>query len=419
VRGAWFALGGPATLVDPIDLEAAERYFALLAEFDVAGDVADWPAFIDSLDALRAAPDAPEDARVQVMTLHRAKGLEFDTVIMPGLARTPRYGDAEILRWRRRPQGLLLAPMKGKGGAVDPVHDYLRRLADGEESAELGRLLYVGCTRAKRRLHLTAVLEAKATDTGGLEWKSPPSRSALAKFWAAPGMTIAPPISAVATESAIEPRRRLARFPLGWDVPAPRPGVPVVAAATRSADPIPFDWARETARHSGTVAHRILAQIAREGLAAWDAPRVAASSARVRAELAGEGVDTLDLDGAVAGVLASIDRTIVDARGRWLLGSAHEDAHSEWGLAGIDGDAIAHVVLDRSFVADGVRWIVDFKTGSHEGGDVDAYLDREVLRYRDQLERYARLVRAQDARPIRLGLYFPAHGGWRDWSFDS
>jgi len=66
-----------------------------------------------------------------------------------------------------------------------------------------------------------------------------------------------------------------------------------------------------------------------------------------------------------------------------------------------------------------VRWIVDFKTGRHEGGDPSTFLDREVARYREQLERYARLVRAMDERPIRLALYFPlVPSGWRAWPFD-
>ncbi|HET7033433.1 MAG TPA: hypothetical protein VFJ48_09940, partial [Casimicrobiaceae bacterium] len=87
-------------------------------------------------------------------------------------------------------------------------------------------------------------------------------------------------------------------------------------------------------------------------------------------------------------------------------------------LAGIEDGAVAHIVIDRSFVADGVRWIVDFKTGAHEGADIDAFIDREVARYRDQLERYARFVRGLDARPIRLGLYFPLQRSWREWSYE-
>ena len=301
VRGAWLALGGAATLNEPIDLDAAERYFALLAEHDAAGDINDWPAFVDSLGKLYAAPDATEVARVQVMTLHRAKGLEFDAVILPGLARLPNRSDVEILRWRRRPQGLLLAPMKGKGGDDDPVHAYLGRLAAGEASAELARLLYVGCTRARRRLHLTAVLECATTDAGGLDWKAPPAGSALAKFWDCAGVAIAGPVATAPSAPLPPAPPLLARTPLDPDVSRPGPGVPVAGAATRVPDPIPFDWARVTARHSGTVAHRILAQIAREGPPAWDAARVAGSEARVRTELAGEGVDDAELDGAVGG----------------------------------------------------------------------------------------------------------------------
>jgi ATP-dependent exoDNAse (exonuclease V) beta subunit len=109
---------------------------------------------------------------------------------------------------------------------------------------------------------------------------------------------------------------------------------------------------------------------------------------------------------------------VADARGRWLFSPAHAEREIEWPLAGIDGDEIVHVALDHTFVADGVRWIVDYKTGAHEGADLAAFLDREVERYRAQLERYARLVRGIDARPIRLALYYPlVEGGFRAFDF--
>ena len=40
---------------------------------------------------------------------------------------------------------------------------------------------------------------------------------------------------------------------------------------------------------------------------------------------------------------------------------------------------------------------------------------RERERYRGQLEGYAAIMRVLDGRPIRLGLYFPLLGGWREW----
>ena len=85
--------------------------------------------------------------------------------------------------------------------------------------------------------------------------------------------------------------------------------------------------------------------------------------------------------------------------------------------AGRIGGVVVRVVVDRTFVdEDSVRWVVDYKTGRHEGGDLERFLDREQEHYRPQLERYGALVGALGAEPVRLALYFPVSGGWREWS---
>jgi ATP-dependent exoDNAse (exonuclease V) beta subunit len=351
------------------------------------------------------------------MTLHRAKGLEFDTVILPGLSRAPNRGDAEILRWRRRPHGLLLAPMKARGAEPDPIYGYLERLAADEDRAELGRLLYVGCTRAQRRLHLTAVLAPCIETDGRPSWRKPPGGSALAALWPALEGTVAPPSEAGQQATTSNSERLLRRLPAHWHAALPPPGVPATAPTDAPRDELPFDWAREAAKHVGTIAHRLFAQIARDGIAAWDASRLGSLAPRLQSELAAAGVDESELAGAVTQAIEAVRRLLADPRGRWCFDPRHAEAMSEWALAGWDGNAIAHVTIDRTFVADGERWIVDFKTGIHEGADREAFLDREQERYRDQLERYAALVRGLDARPIRLGLYHPLLGGWREWSY--
>ena len=85
-----------------------------------------------------------------------------------------------------------------------------------------------------------------------------------------------------------------------------------------------------------------------------------------------------------------------------------------------------NVAIDRTFTdEDGTPWIIDFKTGGHEGSDVDAFLDNEQKRYRAQLENYASLLHAMrdpsDAPwpKIKLGLYFPLLKGWREWHWQS
>ena len=127
---------------------------------------------------------------------------------------------------------------------------------------------------------------------------------------------------------------------------------------------------------------------------------------------------TPELPEASARAQQALIRCVSDSRGRWLLGEQNS-GRSELRLTGLAEGRMVNVVIDRTFVDEqGVRWIIDYKTSSHEGGDVDAFLDNEQLRYRGQLERYARLMQAGGEQRIRLGLYFPLLGGWREWSFE-
>jgi hypothetical protein len=162
-----------------------------------------------------------------------------------------------------------------------------------------------------------------------------------------------------------------------------------------------------------------LQRIAREGLDAWDEDAVRSRRGAYRAVLANLGVPPADLKWAVARVEAGLVRTLGDPRGRWCL-EDHADAASELPVAGWIGGKLSQAVIDRTFVdEDGVRWIIDYKTSQPAGEAVENFLVAEKERYREQLERYARLLSQRDivsgARPIRLGLYFPLIGEWREW----
>jgi len=423
VRGVWLALGGPACVTEAIDRAAAERVFALLHEHALGADLPDWDGFTAALHTLYAEADADGATRVRVMTLHRAKGLEFDVVLMPGLARRPAQGFPELLRWRQTGSGLVLAPIRARtalNSEEDPVYAYLKTLTKMEDQAELQRLLYVGCTRARRRLHLFATLEVEVDAQGAARWKPPPRGSSLAALWTAMPTPIAPPASAPAatrTHDGVHPVM-LTRLPIAWRLPPP-PALQVAPLPEVQApgETVEFDWVRETARRIGTVAHRLLRRIGEEGIAAWSGDRVAAQRPRVEREFEALGFTAAEAGVAAGQVLRALHTTLEDARGRWLFDPAHTDAHSEWALTQWSDGTFVHRVLDRSFVsADGARWIVDFKLSSHEGGGVDAFLDSERERYRPQLDAYAAVLRALEARPIRLGLYFPLLAAWREWS---
>ena len=176
-----------------------------------------------------------------------------------------------------------------------------------------------------------------------------------------------------------------------------------------------FAWAGQAAVHVGTLVHRQLQRFADTGVEGWTIERVRALGPLFEHDLALLGVERHEIAEARDRVLAALTRAIADPRGRWVLGS-HPEARSELRLTLRNGDALEHLRLDRTFVHEGKRWIVDFKTSQHLGGDLQAFLDSEVARYRPQLERYARAVAATDTRPIELGLYFPLLAEFRSWA---
>ena len=75
--------------------------------------------------------------------------------------------------------------------------------------------------------------------------------------------------------------------------------------------------------------------------------------------------------------------------------------------------------IDRSFIdAEGVRWVIDYKTSRHEGGSLEEFLAAELSRYRPQLARYAQLARELGPEPVRAALYFPLLGAFRAYQPD-
>lgn len=410
VERAWHALRGPALVGDVAELRHAERYLELLARFEAAGNLPTPEALATFVARYYAPVPRSAGAAVTIMTVHRAKGLEFDVVVMPGLERRVRGEQQQLALWHEHPgaNALLLAPLAPPGRDKDPIYAFLRRLEAGEQAAEGYRLLYVALTRARDELHLCVRREYRADGTlaaGGAGSFLGMLRETLGE--ALTGLSPA----VVSTSPAPPPplRRRLARSSL--------PAAPAYASPLALAEAPPeFEWASPTAKHVGTVTHLLLELIGLEGLTLWTPDSLVARRAFIRDELAARGVPRRELDTAANRVEIAIRTTLESPRGRWIFDPAHADAASERRYGAVLDGVPVDAVLDRSFVsADGVRWIVDFKTGEHLGGSADAFMDSEVDRYRPQLERYARIVAHTESRPLALGLYFPLLDGWREW----
>ena len=168
------------TVIDDVGLwrAAGERGRENLLRFcDLAGRFAPvdgepgLPAFLEYLqlldeteEDLAEAHPTDEDS-VKVMTIHQAKGLEFDRVYVPGLAGSagssrifpdPRGGEnaltnSSALPWWLREDDDGLPDWRTVGRSSD-IDDVIRQRKLDEE----WRLFYVACTRARRRLVCSA-----------------------------------------------------------------------------------------------------------------------------------------------------------------------------------------------------------------------------------------------------------------------
>ncbi|MEA3291015.1 MAG: 3'-5' exonuclease, partial [Pseudomonadota bacterium] len=418
VEGTWIALGGPACIDSAAGLEDAEAFLRLLERQEGSPEAVDATALAEQMGRLYAQPEA--GAPVKLMTIHKAKGLQFDTVIVPGLGERPRNEEQRLLHWLEQSSEtggseLLFGPIHSAEERSNPTSAYIRELEKEKGEHEAGRLLYVAVTRAEQRLHL---LGRVAADNEGAP-REPPARTLLRHLWpavrqqfiaAAGNPAAATELAETAAEVYQRPRLRL---PAAWCCPQPPTGVDVaLPEAARSGGAVEFDWAGEIARLSGTVAHRLLQHLAERGAGvAIDHYAPAARRMLLQA-----GVAESQLEPAAERVMSVLRNTVQDRRGSWILSCDHREAECEAAVTAEVAGNIHRLVVDRTFIdADGLRWVIDYKTGAHEGGDIEAFLDREQTRYREQLEIYARAFAALEARLVRMGLYFPLLRGWREW----
>ncbi len=407
VEGVWLALGGPACVGDATDLEDAEIFLDELERLEAAGELTDFGALSESLGTLYALPDVEAGPEaVEIMTVHKAKGLEFDTVIVPGLDRGPRSGRKPLFAWRALAGGrLLLAPIDETGGDKEPLYQYVRDLDREAEDIEAGRLFYVAATRAQSRLHLLGCVKV---DADGVV-KMPARRSLLGLAWGVLGDAVRLPAAVAGASDARAPMPvgALRRLPADFQMPEIPPAVAWQAIVEgRQEEGPPFDWAKERVRLAGIVVHAWLQRIAEDALRGWDANRVDALRAGFGSDLRRRGVAPDELDSAVALVVAALKNVLVDERGRWLLGP-QPMARNEYRLR----NRARSFRIDRFFEdTEGKKWVVDYKTSAHEGAGLEAFLDAQRERYAAQLDAYAEALGGAGR-----GLYFPLQKGWRAW----
>jgi superfamily I DNA/RNA helicase len=425
IERTWLGLGGPACMASVQDLQLASGAFARIRTLEERGmpDAAELPEIFADLFADHGAASA-----VEIMTIHKAKGLEFDLVVLPALDRPVPPDRNQLLLShqfaRTGRDGMVMAARPPVGTEADLLFEFLRCQRRDANVLEAQRLLYVACTRAKCQLRLTAVIDPDDGDDPVAAPRRifrPHAASLLRVLWPVLAGEFELPCAPLELFTGDDDAPRggpLRRLPLDWSPDlqfAASAAMAPITPLVRDETPI-FDWAGETARRVGSLVH---AELHKMELASLDEPAIRARAGDFRRWLTLHGVPQDRLDQATTRVVQALLGVQRDARGRWILKPGYREDLREHALSGYGLGEFSRVVFDRSFIDDaGIRWVIDYKTSQHLGGGLELFLDREVERYRGQLERYGRLAQRLGPQPVRLGLYFPLMQAWREWSLE-
>lgn len=414
IERTWYLIGGPATLNAAHELQNAAAYFELLENYSQQHPVLNVQKLKEKMQKL-FAPATDTEAQVQLMTIHSAKGLEFDTVILPHIERKLPHDDKALLTWMERPlsqdqSALLLAPMHAIGDDKEVLYEYIARQQQMKGYFETDRLLYVATTRAKKRLGL--YFNTQMNEQGEVRVES---GSFLHKLWPIIEKHQEQILIATTTPEATTistPARYIKRLTPMWKNPIQPLNISISNAQEQKPG---LNLIRSPAQIVGIVCHLILQQLSRFGLAWWQQPSEQARTLYIENQLRQKGYAKHLLAGGTTFILNMLENVLADERGRWIL-AEHQDAQAEFALSAVIDNKMENVILDRTFIDEqGIRWIIDYKTTALSETDIQEFLLKEQAKYQSIMQKYHQAMRLLDQRPIRLGLYFPALPAWHEW----
>jgi ATP-dependent exoDNAse (exonuclease V) beta subunit len=432
VHGVWLMLGGPACLWDTGDVRDVQAFFERIDKMETAGQFSTEQLAIE-VEKLYAAPNAKAPDTLQFMTIHKSKGLEFDTVILPGLDKTTGGGEQPLLMWEEVAResyeddvadvDLVVAPFipksKNKAEQVS-IYDYLKSLEKQRADYEDARVLYVAVTRAERCLHL---LGAVSPNKDG-EFL-PKKNTFLEVLWpVVAGKFSKEKLAQIQSE---QPKQSASQLNANLQDFVPKlvrlsnPVVPSLMQVEVMHEIQQIQASVPTAKDEeenylvleadiGSLTHRYLELIGKQGLGAWSVSRLLPLKLAMQRWFTGLGYSLSAANQGSDAVLALLKTTLQSPHGQWVLQS-RESASNELEIESLEDDRsqVRKKIIDRTFIEDGVRWIVDYKTITFKNSLDEANLKQAAQAYRQQLEGYAVLF-ADEGLSIQLAVYFVSIG---------
>lgn len=420
LHGVWLMLGGADCLWDAGDVRDVQAFFERIQQLEMTGQFS--PQHLaEEVQKLYAAPDAKADDTLQFMTIHKSKGLEFDTVILPGLDRKTGGNDQPLLLWEEMSAteasaqteafNLVVAPYMPKSMQSDEAtpYDYLKLLEMERAAYEDARVLYVAATRVERCLHL---LGAATLDAKGIA--KAPKNTFLEMLW---------PIvhSQFTDDLAIKPQASM-QIDIASNmqdftpqlIRLNQPTIPTLLAnnANQMANNANNNEKEEDGdtfnTDVGTLVHFYLQLIADKDLSDWSESYIQSLLPAMQRWFKQQHYDANKCESGASRVAALLQTTLGSEQGRWIL-QMRESAASELAIEyAVDASANKKIV-DRTFIENGVRWIIDYKTSTFEKNPSEAQLIAKAKQYQSQLSDYMQLF-IHEGLPINKAIFFTSQG---------
>ena len=398
VRGVWLTLGGPSCLWEQADIVDVQAFFKCLDDLDKRNQFS-LERMGAEIDKLFATPDNHGE-NLQMMTIHKSKGLEFDTVILLGLGAQASSNNSEkpLVLWEEvlidKQSELLAAPYIPKGAREKDkvsVYDYLESREKVRDVNEDARVLYVAVTRAERKLHLVGVAnQNKSSQNKEGEIKAL-ANTPLALLWSNVRQYFE---AATLIEAAQNTEDVITQF-VPHLVRLQQLEIPAVLQATatvtthQNTKQIKSINSNTLEADIGTLAHRYMELIAKQGIQNWPLNRIAPLASAMQYWLQQRGHDNQTAKTATSQIINALQTTLKSTSGQWIL-QAHQSVQSEYALTSNDG---TQHVIDRTFIENDTRWIIDFKLGLEV---TETNANMVALAHKPQLARYASLFLHED-----------------------
>ena len=422
LRHAFVRLGGKQLLQSVFEADSVERFFDLVHQLELSGELIDMDEFEEQVEKTFISDSSqPEDDNpIQIMTIHKAKGLEFDHVFLPGLDRRPRVDDRELLLWHERlnsegQRRLFLAALAGAGETSNPMYELLRYEKSVKAKLENTRLMYIGVTRAIKSAHLSAALQSR-DDT----LAEPESRTLLATIWDALRHhelieTITtqptadkqqPPLDALQQAATLN---RLHRANLPATVEPPAVTAQAVESETDQDSPGSDETALQT--QMGNIIHVVLQHYV-TNKALLDSGMLSMQKQRWSRDLQASGFEDHDIEKALMFIEASLHVTTSNEELEWIFDATHSQSSTELALQTRSAGRLHNHIVDRSFIDErGYRWIIDYKSAAKPAAlSEQQFIDRQIDQHTEQLTRYANLFTDEDSQGIKTALLLTSIG---------